>query len=143
MKMKLLTCDRLLGRTASILSRVLDFRSANHSVISGNLANIDTPGFKPTELSFDEALRQAVERDILPLRTTERGHFSHFVGNGFPARDSFDLEDKAFTSIEGDYLDIDREMATLAENNILYEANTRLLAKKFQALRAAIEEGRR
>jgi flagellar basal body rod protein FlgB len=34
-------------------------------------------------------------------------------------------------------------MADLAQNNILYEASTRLLAKKLQALRSAIEEGRR
>ena len=36
-------------------------------------------------------------------------------------------------------LDIDSEMAKMAQNNLLYEASATLLSKKFKALKAAIE----
>ena len=53
------------------------------------------------------------------------------------------MDDKDILVQESKQLNIDREMATLAQNNILYEAAARLLTKKFQALRGVIEEGRR
>jgi len=34
---------------------------------------------------------------------------------------------------------MDSEMAKMSKNNLLYEANTRLLTKKFLALKAAIK----
>jgi flagellar basal body rod protein FlgB len=53
------------------------------------------------------------------------------------------VEEKPSSLWTGDRLNIDEEMAHLARNNILYETSTRLLSKKFQALKAAIEEGRK
>ena len=135
--------SRLIGRTIHILSQVMDFRSANHNVISGNLANIDTPGFKPQKLLFDEELKRAVAKDDIPLKTTNQAHFSHFSNNRLTGNGPNVMEDKDLLVQESEQLNIDREMATLAQNNILYEASARLLAKKFQALREVIEEGRR
>ncbi|MBW2610016.1 MAG: flagellar basal body rod protein FlgB [Deltaproteobacteria bacterium] len=132
--------NRLMGKTIRILSRALDFRSANHRVISENLANIDTPGYRPKELRFDQELQRAADKSAVRLKTTDPGHFSHASeGTG----GAFSIRSKGAGSTESGQLSIDMEMAKMMRNNLLYEASVRLLSKKFQALKTAIEAGRR
>ncbi|MBN2125242.1 MAG: flagellar basal body rod protein FlgB [Deltaproteobacteria bacterium] len=126
-------CDRLMGRSTALLSRALDYRAAKHKVISGNLANVDTPGYKPRRLEFNEELKRELDRTSVPVRTTHRKHFSHSSGAG---QGGDRLEEAGKLSIE-------REMAEMVQNNLLYDASTRLLSKKFEALKMAIESGRR
>lgn len=132
----------LFDRTVGILSRTLDYRVRNQRVIASNIANIDTPGFRPKKLKFDEELRRAVEDKQVHLRTTDRKHLPGFQDSGLEGDGSFVLETEP-ESIAGDHsLDIDREMAKMAKNNLLYEATVKMLSKKFDLLREAIE-GRR
>lgn len=132
--------NRFMDRTAKILSRTLDFRSANQQVISGNLANVDTPGFTPKQISFDSELQKAAGKAGISLKKTDPGHFSRdsdFNNTDFP------LETMDPGEMGSSELNIDAEMAKMSQNNLLYEASVRLLSKKFQALRAAIEGARR
>jgi len=131
--------SRLFDRTIGILSRALDFRSTNHHVIAGNLANIDTPGFRPKALSFDEELKRAAGKQGLSLRRTDPRHFgdgSWGLQGGFP------LETMSVGPMDSEQLNLDAEMAKMMQNNLLYDASTRLLAKKFQALRMTIDSGK-
>ncbi|MBW2096478.1 MAG: flagellar basal body rod protein FlgB [Deltaproteobacteria bacterium] len=132
----------LFDRTVGILSRTLDYRVRNQRVIASNIANIDTPGFRPKKLKFDEELRRAVEDKQIHLKKTDRKHFPGLQEPGMEGPSSFVLETER-GSTGGDLsLDIDREMAKMAKNNLLYEATVKMLSKKFDLLRAAIE-GRR
>jgi len=132
----------LFDRTVAILSRTLDYRVRNQRVIASNIANIDTPGFRPKKLKFDEELRRAVEDKQVHLRKTDRKHLPGLQGRGLEGEGSFVLETEP-GSIGSDHsLDIDREMAKMAKNNLLYEATVKMLSKKFDLLREAIE-GRR
>ncbi len=133
---------RLMGRTIGLLSHALDYRSTKHSVISGNLANIDTPGYQPQELTFDQELRRAVDKEGASLRKTNEKHFPLSGNDLFGGKGAHTLETQAGEWSESNQLNIDLEMAKMVQNNLLYEASARLLAKKFEGLRAAIE-GRR
>lgn len=139
MKMNGLFQNRLTGRTVALLSRGLDLRSARHNVISGNLANIDTPGYRPKELDFKKALQGAVERTNVPLRRTNPKHFSHYPGGHNQGKGSFFIQEKEVVAGASNQLNIDEEMAKMVQNNLLYEASARLLAKKFEALKRAIQ----
>ena len=130
--------NRMTGKSINLLSHALDYQSANHKVISGNLANIDTPGFRPQELSFDKELERAVEKNDLSLRKTNPNHFSHYTGGLQHEGPNFEIH-----KTNSDKLNIDREMARMMQNNLLYEASARLLSKKFEALKTAIDSGRR
>lgn len=123
---------RLTGRTSALLSHALDFRSANHAVISENLANIDTPGYRYKELHFKKELQNAMQKTALQPTTTNPKHFSQ-LNEGHP----FTIQTKS------DRLNIDKEMAKMVQNNLLYDATVKLLAKKFESLKATIEAGRR
>jgi flagellar basal-body rod protein FlgB len=133
----------LTGNTIPVLSRALDYRSANQRVIAGNLANIDTPGYRPKALSFDEQLEKALDRTSVPLKRTNPKHFSHYSGNGLYGKSNFKLETQSSAHSQTNQLNIDKEMSKMVQNNLLYESAVRLLSKKFGALRTAIEEGRR
>lgn len=130
----------LFDRTIGLLSRALDFRSTNHHVIAGNLANIDTPGYRPKELTFDEELKRAAgKEESLGLRRTDPRHLGD-APTDHPG--GFALETVDMGATDSDQLNLDAEMAKMMQNNLLYDASTRLLARKFQALRMVIDSGR-
>ena len=110
--------NRFIDRTTKILSRVLDYRSANQRIISANLANADTPGFKPKELRFDEELQRVAEKNNIRIQTTDRGHLSqssNFSGGDFPIV----TQVTKGPGSERDELNIDAEMAKMMQNNLL------------------------
>jgi flagellar basal-body rod protein FlgB len=130
--------NRLMGRTMKALQQSLDFREANQSVIASNMANIETPGYAPQKATFNEALRDAVaNRDSavpkeVPLtRTNERHLPLSQEGSGVYTIEKIADDMKSFS--------LDREMARMAKNNLLYEASVNLLAKKFESLKNVIE----
>jgi flagellar basal-body rod protein FlgB len=133
---------RLTGRTAGLLEQVLNFRSANHAVIAGNMANIETPGYEPRKATFNQALKRAFEKqpvsapDEVSLRKTHEKHFPVSP----QAERAYTIETYGPGSGRRD---LDREMARLAENNLLYEASATLLSRKFQSLKEVIASGRR
>lgn len=51
----------MIDPTTAILTRALDGLTAQQSVISSNLANIDTPGYTPQMVDFETALRREVD----------------------------------------------------------------------------------
>lgn len=128
----------MMNKTMGLLSHMLDFRSKNHGVIASNLSNVDTPGYKPQELEFDGELRRALDRTNVHLRKTDEKHLPLGAGEGGPSFETHALRAKG----GGRELDIDREMAKMAQNNLLYEATVKLLSKRFEQLKIAIE-GRR
>jgi len=129
--------NKLMTKTSRILSKVMDFRSANQEVISGNLANIDTPGYKAKEIRFDQELKKASEQNEINMKTTSPGHLSHSIEN---RKGSFPVyEVKSSGNGESNQLSLDMEMAKMMRNNLLYDASAKLLSKKFKALRTAIE----
>ena len=142
MEIKSMAGDNLMGRTMKALEQALDFRSVNQSVIAGNMANIETPGYEPHKATFNQALRHAIEKNGAPtpdqvvLRKT---HEKHLPVSSESER-SYTIETYSERS---ERPNLDREMARLAENNLLYEASVTLLSKKFQALKEVIQSGRR
>ena len=133
--------NRLMGRTMKALQQALDFREANQSVIASNLANIETPGYAPKKATFNQALRDAVagrENAAPGPVTLNRTHDRHLPTtldtNGVYTIEKLGAGREAFS--------LDREMARMAKNNLLYEASVKLLSKKFDALKTAIEAGR-
>jgi flagellar basal-body rod protein FlgB len=123
--------SKMYGKTMDVLKRAIDYSSANQQVISGNMANVDTPGYRQMSLKFDEELLLAESRSNTSLKRTDSRHIS---GSAEPSVAGFTVETKETAGI-----DMDSEMAKMAKNNLLYEANTRLLTKKLLALKAAIK----
>jgi len=106
--------------------------------ISDNIANVDTPGYKRSEVAFEEDLKAALDkRGLFGYRT----HPKH-MRVGKPKLDEvkpvpFIPEDDSLASGKNN-VDIDHEMAELAKNQIRFSYAARLMELSFSRLKSAI-----
>ncbi len=123
-------------RTISVLENALDFRAERHRHLASNLANAETPGYKPTDIRFEDALKNA-----LPVSATHPGHIpiqAHDSGGLSPAYRATESEGYDRNSVG-----VEAEMVRLSENTIMYSAVAKMLKGKFSLLMTAIKEGGR
>jgi len=124
--------EGLFGKTFRLLSSLLDFYDARHQVILSNIVNIDTPRYRPKEVVFEKELAKITEAKGITLQRTNERHLSVGEEKGGNMR-----------IIEGaDHVDIDKEMVSLAENNLRYNLTVELLARKFRSLNNLLKESR-
>jgi len=121
----------LFGKTYHLVERSLDIAKVRHGVIASNVANLDTPGYRPKEINFDKALKDAQERNPVDLTRTHPLHFG--AQGGGPYEISYEEH--------GERVDIDQEMSRLAENNLRYQTDIEVLLRKFSMLKQGIIEG--
>jgi flagellar basal-body rod protein FlgB len=115
-------------------------RLANQNVISANIANADTPGYKAKTMEFESALRDALGVGTqLPPTETSPNHIVHRSTD--PVHPEIYDDPNGVESLDGNTVDRASEMAKLAENQILYDASTEMLKRKLGMLRYAITEG--
>ena len=134
--------NRIFGGTISLLSRVLDLRSRNHKVIATNIANADTPNYKAFQMHVDEALQRHSNRNGgLQLVRTRTGHLGDGPVQGSRLDITRDNSGEVTLRGDGNTVDIDRSMARLSENSLIYNAAAQIIQKRFQALLSAIQGG--
>jgi len=129
----------LFDRLSSTLEHALDFRLERGNMIAANLANVDTPGYTPVELTFNEQLGDFLSGKNPPNVTkTDGRHMGPFemAPRGEVEFDYFSLPDK-----DGNSVDLDHEMSKLAENQLLYRATSKVYSKRMAILKYAIQEG--
>ena len=129
----------LFDRLSQTLEHAMDFRLERSNMIAANLANVDTPGYTPVDLRFDEQLADYLRADNPPAlnqtRATHLGPTSD-APRGEAEFDYFSLPDQ-----DGNSVDLDHEMAKMAENQLLYRATTKVYSKRIALIKYAIQEG--
>jgi len=127
---------QLFDRTMGLVQRSLDIRAARHEVISGNVANVETPDYVSKDLPFQKVFERSLEGSpVLPLKRT---HPRHLPALEEGRKDfSWDIEVAPAPGV-----DIDQQMAKLAENNLMFQAGIQSLIKKFEALKVSVTETR-
>jgi flagellar basal-body rod protein FlgB len=127
---------KLFDRTMDLVHRSLDIRAARHKVISGNIANVETPDYISQDLPFQKVFERSLEGPlILPLKRTHPRHLAALEED----RTDFSRDIEVAT-VPG--VDIDQQMAKLAENNLMFQAGIQSLIKKFEALKVSATETR-
>jgi flagellar basal-body rod protein FlgB len=123
--------DALFSKTVNLLSNMLDYRAKRHTVIVSNISNLDTPNFKPSEVSFKAALDRA---DQLTVTRTDPGHIP--LRRNAPDAGRYDIQ------TSGKNVQVDTEMANLAENHLMYNMTVELLARKFNGIKTVLREAK-
>ncbi len=126
-------------KTLQALASALNFRQMKQEVISSNVANAETPGYKAKRLDFEQALARALNIDgRLSMNATDEKHFN--VGNGGFSNLQPDIytDPNGIVSEDGNTVDVEQEMSKLAENKILYDALVQLVNKKFGLMKYTI-----
>jgi flagellar basal-body rod protein FlgB len=107
-----------------LLSRLLDVASMRHDVIAQNVANVNTPGYNPSGVSFEDHLREA-------LAPGSQTRVQDIVAEVVPGTGGTERED-------GNTVDVDHEMARLQKNAFYFEVYTQMMANELSQFRSAI-----
>jgi flagellar basal-body rod protein FlgB len=130
-------------RTIGVLQKVLDFRLQKQQVIASNIANADTPGYTPARLEFEKELRQAVNApSIKPSPASHAAHFPLATGDVASVQPRIVREPSVSVVGDRNGVNVDEEMVSLAENQIMYEAAVDMLNKKLGLLKYVSQGGR-
>lgn len=126
--------------TIGALNTSLNLRLMNQNVISSNIANADTPGYKAKALDFESALRSALGlSDQVRMEVTSPEHQVPSATD--PVSPVVYDDPNGIESLDGNTVDRSAEMAKMAENQLLYDASVEMLKKKLGMLRYSITEG--
>ncbi len=135
--------DKLFGNPSiDFLARAMDARALQLKLTANNIANVNTPGFKATLLTYKEQMQRVLRdaQDQLPLKHTLAPH----IRKGMP----YTIDDVKLNMIsdpttsmrsDGNNVDIDQQMASMAQNSMEINAVTRMLSDKMRGLRMVIE----
>ncbi|MBW1732243.1 MAG: flagellar basal body rod protein FlgB [Deltaproteobacteria bacterium] len=128
------------ANTFRALERAIDIAHKRHGLIAGNISNLETPGYRAKEIDFRAALDKALEHDSgIRLRRDDPRHMESGAISG---RDFESFEEQGEWN-GYNWVNIDREMTKLIENNLRYRAANEILLRKINLLKEVIREGGR
>jgi len=124
----------------AVLEQALSASSLRQKVISNNIANVNTPGYKKSEVVFEDLLQNTMDTDKLPMFQTNERHLP-LQQKTIPTP-TINLVGNTSVRTDGSNVDIDVEMASLAKNSIYYNAVAQQVSSYFSVIKSAIKEGR-
>ncbi len=132
----------IFDNTISFLSRALDMMSERHQLISSNIANQDTPDYKAKDINFTEELKSAQNSGVVgKVSKTNPMHIDGNAGlNSSGAR--IVNRPEGNSGYDNNSVNVELEMANMAQNTILYNASAQVISTKFKMIAHAIREGR-
>jgi flagellar basal-body rod protein FlgB len=131
--------------TIPVLEQVLKFTEARHGVLAGNIANVDTPGYKTRDLSpevFQERLKEAINTQHNPTQSYD----SQSTYDTSRPDQSMDAFKKVEASLKGilrhDEVDVSMEeqVNEIVKNQQEHNLAVNIMAAQFRLLRAAVTE---
>lgn len=123
------------------LHAALDYHLERHTVLSSNVAHVDTPGYRPHDLrrvdtaQFSSALHVAMQR-------TDAAHLQT------PNADAAALQGRIFEDLsagagnDGNYVSLDREAAKVAANQLRYDVVSAVVSAELSQLRFAATDAK-
>ena len=132
----------IFDNTISYLSRALDMMSERHKLLSSNIANQDTPDFKAKDINFIDELRAMQSAGgVQNITRTNPMHMSSNNGlNSSGAKITNRPESNS--GYDNNSVNVELEMANMAQNSILYNASAQVISTKFKMIANAIRDGR-
>jgi flagellar basal-body rod protein FlgB len=119
--------------TFNTLKAALDGLSLRQQVISQNLANVDTPGYQARQVSFEDSLKRALQKDDFSLVTTNPAHLT--IQN-VVAGPSVEARPGGSIRTDGNDVDIDVELTDMSETGIQYQAVSQAASQKLLLLKS-------
>ncbi len=131
---------------AEVLQQSLDGLSMRQRASANNIANVDTPGYKATQVSFESQLAQAVDQQLLAksgvqMVTTSPAHLSAGPQQMDHVEPVVSRLDTVSYRNDGNSVDIEREMALLAETQLRYSTLSSLVSRRLAIHRNIVRAG--
>lgn len=124
--------------TIKLLEKFIDFCAERNKVISTNIANIGTENYRRKEITFDKILDETLNSNI---KTTHERHIKHNMIEQEP----YDITNQRITEYTSgvNNVDIEREMADLAENTLLFKFASKRIGDYYKGIQNVIKGGGR
>ena len=122
--------------TIPVLEQVVNFAQSRHAVLAGNLANIDTPGYRTRDLSpemFEARLREAIKTRHSNKMNASYGPVPDPIAQVGTQLDGILFHDDNNRSLES-------EVSAIAANELRHNMALALLSSQFRLLQAAVSE---
>ncbi len=115
----------LSDKNVVLLSKLLDLTATKNKVIANNIANVNTPGYKKSDVSFEKELLKAVEsKNISKIKELQ---------------ETISLSKDKSTKKDGNNVDLDRELVTFYQMSDRHNIYLEILSKKFKGMISAIQ----
>ncbi|WP_298439465.1 flagellar basal body rod protein FlgB [Geobacter sp.] len=133
--------DNVFGTTVDLLAKNIDLRARNHTMISANLANVETPNYTPTSLSFEDELKDALKvKKGTPAVTNPRHIPLKGESSSLQQVEGRVIETPSTTpGKDNNGVELEAEMGRMVENQLMYNASVQLIGKEFEMLKYAIK----
>lgn len=130
----------LFDRQFNTLANALSARERMQGVYSANIANADTPNYRADTRTFADflAARQEAGGNGAALATTRPGHIRD---NADPSWQEPPLTRAAQAQrMDGNTVDMQKEMAGMAENQLMHDMTLRIVKKRLDLMSTTIRE---
>jgi flagellar basal-body rod protein FlgB len=132
--------DMVKDPVMQVLERGLEYSMVRQRILAQNVANVETPHYRRKDVDFQSVFQDVLQRgETLPLSVTHRAHFQDQVENSQEARV---LEEAYVVRQDRSGVDVEKEMVTVVENALYYQALARMVSDKLGLLRTVIREVR-
>ncbi|WP_078547143.1 flagellar basal body rod protein FlgB [Litchfieldia alkalitelluris] len=126
---------KLFSGTINSLEQALKYSSTRQKTISHNIANVDTPNYKAKDVSFKTELNQSINAN-----KTSALHIDFSGGRSSSVKVVNSIGNQY--NHNGNNVDIDKEMSSLAENQIYFNAVADRISSKFNSLKTVVKGGK-
>jgi flagellar basal-body rod protein FlgB len=116
----------LFDVTSSALEVAIRGTEARQTVLSNNLANVNTPGFKRSDVSFQGALQDALQSSNGSTSAVDDTQFTTTTDSSTSMR------------ADGNNVDVDTESANLSKNQLLFDSVMAIDSKRLHTMDTAI-----
>lgn len=127
-----------LDRLTALHHRAINVREDRMELISGNLANQNTPGYKARDIDFKEAMSSASYNQRMHLNRTSDAHIrAQMQGNN---EMQFRMPTQPDTG-DGNTVETQIERNIFLDNGMRYQASLQFLDGKFKGMKKALTGG--
>lgn len=119
----------------NILEKTADASWTRNSIISNNLANVDTPGYKRKDIDFEQVLQETLSGGSSLDQEVADADLDCLNGNTYTDYAS------ASYRLDGNNVDVDTESSYLAQNQIKYYTMLDSISQEFSRLKSVLKNG--
>lgn len=137
-----------VNKAGEFMHSALNARAVRQDMISSNLANVDTPYYRPRDLNFEDVLKKEANKvyagekePILQMAKTANMHLGPMDDSGIPQPTIF-FRDGHMARNDGNSVDLDVEMGEMNKNSTMYNALINAYKKNGAIFSSVIDSGK-
>lgn len=134
-------------KTQNILEMGLNNSVLRRKVLADNIANVDVPHFKRSEVTFEANLQRAIQseenaaKEQLPTQISDERHIHFFKPKNYQdVKSRVNIDYLTTMRADGNNVDVEKEMVTAARNQMSYSILITRINQNFRDLHMVMKQ---